>query len=403
MDRSVRCWDCHRLVEDPYMDSCPACNGLLEVTLDLEPAKELRPSDLNSRPLGVWRYQPFLPVDPSLAVSLQEGGTPLYRCLNLANDIGIRELNVKYEGANPTGSFKDRGMTVGITRAREIGADMVGCASTGNTSASLAAYAAKADMGCVVLLPEGKVALGKLAQAIFYGAKVVSIEGNFDDALGTVRDLAEQRFLYLLNSINPFRPEGQKSVLFEIMDQLYYDVPDRIVLPVGNAGNISAVHKALKELVEVGWIDEMPMLTGIQASGSMPLVEAFNRKAKDFNAEKKPETLATAIRIGNPVSGRKALDAIYSTGGHAIEVTDEEILASQMLLGRREGVGVEPASAASIAGLRKLLDEGIVDRDERVVCICTGNALKDPEVMISQCSPPVKSKATAEAVMRAIS
>lgn len=391
------------MVEDPYMDSCPACNGLLEVTLDLEPAKELRPSDLNSRPLGVWRYQPFLPVDPSLAVSLQEGGTPLYRCLNLANDIGIRELNVKYEGANPTGSFKDRGMTVGITRAREIGADMVGCASTGNTSASLAAYAAKADMGCVVLLPEGKVALGKLAQAIFYGAKVVSIEGNFDDALGTVRDLAEQRFLYLLNSINPFRPEGQKSVLFEIMDQLYYDVPDRIVLPVGNAGNISAVHKALKELVEVGWIDEMPMLTGIQASGSMPLVEAFNRKAKDFNAEKKPETLATAIRIGNPVSGRKALDAIYSTGGHAIEVTDEEILASQMLLGRREGVGVEPASAASIAGLRKLLDEGIVDRDERVVCICTGNALKDPEVMISQCSPPVKSKATAEAVMRAIS
>ncbi len=403
MERSVRCWDCHREIEDPYVDSCPSCNGLLEVKLDLEPVKELRPSDLSSRPLGVWRYQPFLPVDPSLAVSLQEGGTPLYRCLNLANDMGIRELNVKYEGANPTGSFKDRGMTVGITRAREIGAERVGCASTGNTSASLAAYAAKAGMGCVVLLPEGKVALGKLAQAIFYGAKVVSIEGNFDDALGTVRDLAEQRYLYLLNSINPFRPEGQKSVLFEIMDQLYYDVPDRIVLPVGNAGNISAVHKALKELVEVGWIDEMPMLTGIQASGSMPLVDAFNRKAKDFNAEKMPETVATAIRIGNPVSGRKALEAIYSTGGHATEVTDEEILAAQMLLGRREGVGVEPASAASIAGLKKLMDEGIVDRDERVVCICTGNALKDPEVMISQCHPPLKSKATAEAVMRAIS
>ncbi len=403
MNRSVRCWDCHRGIEDPYIDSCPSCNGLLEVTLDLEPVKELKPSDLHSRPLGVWRYQPFLPVDPSLAVSLQEGGTPLYRCMNLAKDMDIRELNVKYEGANPTGSFKDRGMTVGITRAREIGADMVGCASTGNTSASLAAYAAKAGMGCVVLLPEGKVALGKLAQAIFYGAKVVSIEGNFDEALGTVRDLAQQRYLYLLNSINPFRPEGQKSVLFEIMDQLYYDVPDRIVLPVGNAGNISAVHKALRELVEVGWIDEMPMLTGIQASGSMPLVDAFNRKAKEFNAEKLPETVATAIRIGNPVSGRKALDAIYSTGGHAIEVTDEEILAAQMLLGRREGVGVEPASAASIAGLRKLMDEGIADRDEKVVCICTGNALKDPEVMISQCSPPVKAKATAEAVMRAIS
>ncbi len=399
MERSIRCWDCGREVDDPYFDSCPSCNGLLEVVLDLEPVKELRPSDLASRPLGVWRYQPFLPVNPDLAVSLQEGGTPLYRCMNLAPELGVRELHVKYEGANPTGSFKDRGMTVGITRAREIGADMVGCASTGNTSASLAAYAAKAGMGCVVLLPEGKVALGKLAQAMFYGAKVVSIEGNFDDALRTVRELAEKRFLYLLNSINPFRPEGQKSVLFEIMDQLYYDVPDRIVLPVGNAGNISAVHKALKELVEVGWIERMPMLTGIQASGSMPLVEAFDRGSKDFTAESAPETLATAIRIGNPVSGRKALEAIYSTGGHALPVTDEEILAAQMELGRREGVGVEPASAASIAGLRRLIEEGIVDRDEKVVCICTGNALKDPEVMISQCDRPVKSRATAESVM----
>ncbi len=402
MQRRVRCWECHRVVEDPYLDACPSCNGLLEVSLDLEPVKEMAPSDLRSRPFGVWRYTPFLPVDPSMAVSLQEGGTPLYACGGIAADIGVRALSVKYEGANPTGSFKDRGMTVGITRAREIGADMVGCASTGNTSASLAAYAAKAGIGCLVLLPEGKVALGKLAQAIFYGAKVVSVEGNFDDALRTIREMAEQRILYLLNSINPFRPEGQKSVLLEIMDQLDYRLPDRIVLPVGNAGNISAVHKALKELVEVGWIDGMPMLTGVQASGSRPLVDSFQAGRRGFTPEPGPETVATAIRIGNPVSGRKALDAIYSTGGAAVDVSDEEILDAQLMLGRREGVGVEPASAASVAGLRKLIDEGVADRDEEVVCICTGNALKDPETMMSQCVRPYSARPEVSAVMEAI-
>lgn len=400
MNHRVVCWDCGTDIEDPYADTCYRCGGLLTVKMDLEPVKELKPADLASRPIGVWRYHPFLPIDVDKAVTLLEGGTPLYACHALEEDIGVKELYVKYEGANPTGSFKDRGMTVGVSRAVAIGAKVVGCASTGNTSASLAAYAAKAGLRCAVLLPSGKVALGKLAQAMFFGASVISIDGNFDDALRTVRDLADENYLYLLNSINPYRPEGQKSVLFEIMDQLAYDVPDRIILPVGNAANIWAVYKALTELQEVGWIDRVPMLTGVQADGSMPIVQSFQAGRIDFDPVGSPETVATAIRIGNPVSGRKALKAIYSTGGCAIGVTDEEILQAQRMLGRREGVGVEPASAASIAGLIKLRANGEVGRDERVVCICTGNALKDPDTIIKSCPPPLQSKADAAEIKR---
>jgi threonine synthase len=245
-------------------------------------------------------------------------------------------------------------------------------------------------MKCVVFLPSGKVAAGKLAQAMFFGAKVISVDGNFDDALEVARKLSEERMMYLLNSINPYRPEGQKSVLFEIMDQLSYDVPDRIILPVGNAGNISAVHKAVTELKEIGWIDKVPMLTGIQAEGAMPIAKAFASKRNDFDPELHPETVATAIRIGNPISGKKALKAIYDTGGYSTSVTDEEIIAAQKLLGRREGIGVEPASAASVAGAKKLREMGIIDKDERVVCICTGNALKDPDAIIASSEPPIK-------------
>jgi threonine synthase len=386
----IICWDCGRTIKDQYTDSCTHCGGLLTIKTDLEPLKSLRPRDLRRVPMGVWRYARFLPVDRMHKVSIQEGGTPLYKCASLGKEIGIGDLRVKYDGANPTGSFKDRGMTVGVSRAAEIGAKVVGCASTGNTSASLAAYAAKAGMKCIVFLPSGKVAAGKLAQAMFHGAKVVSVDGNFDDALEVARELARERALYLLNSINPYRPEGQKTVLFEIMDQLSYSVPDRIILPVGNAGNISAVHKALTELEEIGWIDRVPMLTGIQAEGSMPIVKAFNSKKEDFVPEGSPETIATAIRIGNPISGRKALKAIYDTGGYSVSVTDEEILAAQKLLGRREGIGVEPASAASIAGARKLRETGIIDKKERVVCICTGNVLKDPDTVIQSSEPPVR-------------
>ena len=399
----VICWDCGAEVDDPFVNTCPRCGGLLTVKMDLEPVKEMKPEDLRKEPIGVWRYAPFMPVDPAHKVSIQEGGTPLYPTRALGAEIGVENTFVKFEGLNPTGSFKDRGMTVGVSHANELGAKVVGCASTGNTSAALAAYAAKAGMKCAVFLPSGKVAMGKLAQALFFGAKVLSVDGNFDDALALARKMADERKLYLLNSINPYRPEGQKSVLFEIMDQLRYDVPDRIILPVGNAANIWAVYKAVTELQEVGWIDKVPMLTGIQAEGASPVARAFRQHAEDFIPEENPETVATAIRIGNPVSGRKALKAIYSTGGYSTTVTDEEIISAQQLLGRREGVCVEPASAASVAGLRKLRAEGIVDRDERVVCICTGNGLKDPDTIINNCEPSIKCGNSVADVERILS
>ncbi len=390
VSHKVLCWDCGAVVEDPFVSTCPKCNGLLTVKMDLEKVKEKKPEDLRKEPLGVWRYSDFLPVDSACKVSLQEGGTPLYKTDVLAEMTGVKNLFVKFEGLNPTGSFKDRGMTVGVTRAKELGVKVVGCASTGNTSASLAAYAAKAGLKCAVFLPSGKVAAGKLAQALFYGAKVLSIDGNFDDALALARKMAEEKKLYLLNSINPYRPEGQKSVLFEIMDQLDYKIPDRIVLPVGNAANIWAVYKALTELVEVGWIDRMPMLTGIQAAGSNPVTKAFSDSKQDFVPVENPETLATAIRIGNPVSGRKALAAMYNTGGYSTTVTDEEIIEAQKLTARKEGIFVEPASAASVAGIIKLRALGIIDKDETVVAICTGNGLKDPETAVKYSEPPRK-------------
>ena len=260
-EHKVVCWDCGADVTDPFVNTCPRCGGLLTVKMELEKVKEMKPQDLRKTPLGVWRYAPSMPVDAANKVSIQEGGTPLYPVRALGAEVGVPNSFVKFEGLNPTGSFKDRGMTMGVSHARELGAKVVGCASTGNTSASLAAYAAKAGMKCAVFLPSGKVAMGKLAQALFFGAKVLSVDGNFDDALALARKMADERKLYLLNSINPYRPEGQKSVLFEIMDQLEYNVPDRIILPVGNAANIRAVYKAVSELKEVGWIDKVPMLT----------------------------------------------------------------------------------------------------------------------------------------------
>lgn len=382
MPYEIRCWECGVAIEDPYADSCSRCGGLLDIRIDLSSLKGTEPYHLRRKPLGVWRYAEFLPVAENKAITLKEGGTPLYDCRNLAQIVGINRLFVKYEGANPTGSFKDRGMTVGVTRAMEIGAKIVGCASTGNTSASLAAYAAKAGLDCVVILPAGKVAAGKLAQAIFYGAKVISIDGSFDDALQIARTLAAEGHIYLLNSINPFRPEGQKTVAYEIIDQLDFQVPDRIILPVGNAGNIWSVYKALDELYSIGLIDRLPKLVGVQASGAKPIVNAFREGRDDFKAVEHPETIATAIRIGNPVSGKKALKAIYETGGCAIEVTDEEILDAQRILGRAEGIGVEPASAASIAGLFKMAHLREIGKDETVVCICTGNVLKDPDTIM---------------------
>ena len=382
----IRCISCGREYDlEEIIYTCRECGSVLEVECDVEVSRDV----FRGRRQNMWRYREFMPVDPSRIVSLDEGGTPFVRCDTIGSELGI-ELYVKVEGSNPTGSFKDRGMSVGITKALELGVDTVGCASTGNTSASLAAYAARAGLGCIVLLPSGKVALGKLAQAMFHGARVLSVRGNFDEALEAVTELALMGELYLLNSVNPFRLEGQKSIGFEIVDDLGWESPDRIILPVGNAGNISAIWKGISEFYRAGFIDERPMMTGIQAEGASPVVEAFRKGRTEIEPVRDPETVATAIRIGAPVSYLKALRAIYESDGYAESVTDEEILSAQKLLARREGIGVEPASAASIAGLIKLVDEGVVDRGERVVCVVTGHVLKDPDTAIKASTEPVE-------------
>lgn len=376
--------------------TCKKCEGLLDVVYDYSKID----FDLNNQPLMVWKYKKLLPVeiDP---ITLQEGGTPLYKCNRLAEWIGIKELYVKHEGMNPTGSFKDRGMTVGVTKALELNKKVVACASTGNTSASLAIYGAKAGIPVVVLLPYGKVALGKVAQALMHGAKVLGIKGNFDSALALVRDLCDIEGFYLLNSINPYRLEGQKTIGFEIFDKLRKS-PDRLVLPVGNAGNISAIYKGFKEFMEFDIIDSVPKMTGIQAQGSCPIVKAFKENKKNIVPESNPDTIATAIRIGDPVNAVKALNAIYESNGIAETVSDQEIIEAQKNLAKLEGIGVEPASASSVAGLRKLVELGEVDRDELVVCVTTGHLLKDPEEVLKVCESPIEVEANIEEVIKVV-
>ena len=384
---------------DEILYNCTKCGHLLTVKYSLDTINVTRAA-WDKRPISVWRYKELLPVHGE-PVTLQEGGTPLYHLKRLGEEMGIPHLYAKHEGMNPSGSFKDRGMTVGVSMALQLGKKSVACASTGNTSASLAVYAAKAGIPAVVLLPAGKVAVGKIAQALMHGAKVISIRGNFDRALEMVHDLCLTHGLYLLNSINPYRLEGQKTIGFEVVDQLGY-VPDRFVLPVGNAGNISAVYKGLLELQDLGFIDRLPMMTGIQAQGSSPLVRAMRENLPEVVPEQQPETIATAIRIGAPVNAEKALTAIRKTGGLAESVTDEEILRMQRDLARKEGVGVEPASAASVAGIRKLAENGMIDRNERIVCVVTGHLLKDPETVIKQCEPPTEIDADLPSLLSAL-
>lgn len=374
------------------------CGGLLEVRLELGEV-EMDKEKLRKREFNLWRYIELMPVSGEVgAVSLKEGGTPLYRAEKLASSLGLRELYIKNEGANPTGSFKDRGMSIGVTKALEIGARAVGCASTGNTSASLAAYSARAGLECYVLLPRGNIAMGKLAQAVLHGAKVIGIKDNFDVALRLAREASERFDIYLLNSINPWRLEGQKSEGFEIADQLDFDPPDRVVLPVGNCGNISAIWKGLKEFRELGLIDELPKMTGVQAEGASPVVEAIKEGREIVERVEHPDTIATAIRIGAPVNAPKALRAIRESGGTAIAVSDEEIIEGQKLLARKLGVGVEPASASSIAGLKRLLETGEVNKDERIVCVTTGHALKDPDIIFERYEKPMEIEASIKAL-----
>ncbi|MCP1715759.1 threonine synthase [Methanocalculus alkaliphilus] len=394
------CIHCHtHYPPDAIIYTCSACGHLLTVEYDID-SISVSHSDLLSRPLSVWRYRELLPVNIP-PVTLQEGGTPLYHLKRIGEEIGLKNLYAKHEGMNPTGSFKDRGMTLGVSMAIQLNMKMVACASTGNTSASLAAYAARAGIPSVVLLPSGKVAIGKVAQALMHGARVISINGNFDRALEMVHELCISHGIYLLNSVNPYRLEGQKTIGYEVIDQLGY-LPDRIVLPVGNAGNISAVYKGLTEWRDLGWIDTIPKMTGIQAAGSAPVVRAIQGDLPSVVPDASPETIATAIRIGAPVNGEKALIAIRKTGGIAESVTDEEILSMQRDLARLEGIGVEPASAASVAGIRKLREMGMIDSDEEIVCVVTGHLLKDPQTVIAQCSPPIEIDATLPALLSAL-
>jgi threonine synthase len=327
---------------------------------------------LQPRPHLVERYRAFLPVtDATPVVSLGEGSTPLIPARRLGASIGVPNLHVKFEGMNPTGSFKDRGMVMAVAKALEEGAQSVICASTGNTSASAAAYAAAAGLECVVVLPAGKIAVGKLLQALVFGARVISVSGNFDDALRVVRALSEQdeHPITLVNSLNPYRLEGQKTAAFEVCDDLGR-APDILAIPVGNAGNISAYWKGFTEYRAAGAVDGTPRMWGFQAAGAAPLVVG--------HPIEHPETIATAIRIGNPASWDLAIGARDESGGRIDAVTDAQILHAYRELTRLEGVFCEPSSAASVAGVIAAAEAGQVDRDALVVCVLTGNGLKDP-------------------------
>ncbi|WP_330630210.1 threonine synthase [Halocatena halophila] len=350
---------------------------------------------------GVWRYAEALPFDSG--VSIPEGDTPLYHVPRLEDEIGVQNLRIKHEGMNPTGSFKDRGMTVGVGVAQRLGVDRLVCASTGNTSAALAAYGGRAGLETLVLLPAGKVAAGKVAQASLHGARILEVDGNFDDCLDIVRELADRGEAYLLNSLNPFRLEGQKTIGFEILERFYADegrFPDRIVLPVGNAGNTAALYKAFRELVAAGELDadSVPKLTGVQAEGAAPMVEAIKTDSDTVTRWESVETRATAIRIGNPVNAPKALPGIRETGGTAVAVSDEQITDAQRSLAQ-EGIGVEPASAASVAGLRQLRADGVVESEEDVVCLTTGHLLKDPDAAATAGNDPEPVANDADAVL----
>ncbi len=386
------CPDCdHELLETDPAVRCPACGGLLEI--------QHRPPELaggilrtlwqtrcctraDSVASGVWRYQEVvMPTAGEAIVSHPEGNTPLLVRESLSAWAGVRELGFKHEGHNPTGSFKDRGMTVAVTQARRIGATAVACASTGNTAASLAAYAAQAGLPALVLVPAGQVAAGKLAQSIAYGARVLEVAGDFDDCLRIAEELGRHHGVYLVNSINPFRLEGQKTIILELLQQLDWDPPEWLVVPAGNLGNTAAFGKALEEARAWGLIDRLPRVVAVQASGAAPFARSF---AAGF-ASREPvvaQTVATAIRIGDPASWDRAVRTIRATDGLVRSVTDAEILEAKMRIDAA-GIGCEPASAATLAAIRQLASEGVIVPGDRVVAVLTGHLLKDPGAIMA--------------------
>ncbi|MGG4439157.1 threonine synthase [Brevibacillus fortis] len=340
------------------------------------------------------RYREFLPItEKTPLISLHEGNTPLIHAPNLSKQFGV-ELYVKYEGLNPTGSFKDRGMVMAVAKAVEEGSNTIMCASTGNTSAAAAAYAARSGLRCIVLIPNGNIALGKLAQAIAYGAEVIAIDGNFDEALDIVREITAKEPITLVNSVNPYRIEGQKTGAFEVCDALS-DAPEILAIPVGNAGNITAYWKGFEEYFAAKKSSRLPKMYGFQAAGAAPLVHG--------EPVANPETIATAIRIGNPASKDGALNAISKSSGLVDSVTDEEILHAYHLLAKSEGVFCEPASAASLAGIIKLHEAGRLQPGSQIVCVLTGNGLKDPNIALKLVGEEPRSvPATHEAVMELV-
>jgi len=364
--------------------NCPKCGGLLETQYDttcIDAAilkRTFRERRMSNEPLeqsGVWRYRELFPFldDYAHVVTLREGNTPLLQSTRAAAYGNLKNIAFKHQGFNPTGSFKDNGMTAGVAQARRLGMERVACVSTGNTSASMAAYASAGGLEPLIFIPNGNISYGKLAQALEYGAKTFQVDANFDQILALVRILTERLGIYLLNSINPFRIEGQKSIVIEMMDQRDWKVPDWIVLPGGNLGNVSAFGKGLRELHALGFIDRLPRLAVIQAAGASPFYEYMKDKT-NFIPQHHPETLATAIKIGDPVSWPKAQFEIETTNGLVESVTEQEIADAKAIIGQ-SGIGCEPASAATLAGIRKLK----LDREADVVAILTGNVLKDPD------------------------
>lgn len=391
------------------------CGNLLDVVHDLEELKkqfslspsffEERQRTINNQPSGgVWRFKELvLPeIREREIVSKQEGNTRLYRNKKLSKWLSVENLFLKHEGENPTGSFKDRGMTVAVTQANALNVTAVMCASTGNTSASLAAYASEAEMTGFVLIPKGNVAVGKISQALAYGAKTLVVNGDFDACMTLIRDAQEKLNAYPLNSINPFRLEGQKTIIWETLIQLHWKVPDWFIFPGGNLGNTSAFGKALHEFHQLGFIDKMPRFAVIQAQGASPFYEAFKNRFKEMIPQK-AETIATAIRIGNPVNYSKAVRSLQWTNGVVESVSDEEILEAKAHVDAA-GIGAEPSSCATVAGIRKLVENGTLKHNETVVGILTGNLLKDPQTIVDYhlknhrplANPPVEIEATID-------
>jgi threonine synthase len=393
---------------DPH-PRCPNCRGLLEIR---QRDPDVRGDALRARfdarwaerrgpfASGVWRYSEIvMPGAGDHILSYPEGNTPLITSARVAAWVGARELLLKHEGQNPTGSFKDRGMTVGVTQARRIRAPAVACASTGNTAASLAAYAGLAGLRALVLVPKGQVALGKLAQALAYGARTLLVRGNFDTCLELADAASERLGVYLLNSLNPFRLEGQKTIVLELLQQLAWEAPDWIVVPAGNLGNTAAFGKALAEARRWGIVERVPRLAAIQAEGAAPFAKSF-REGFAQRHRVEPHTVATAINIGNPASFERAVRAIRDTSGVVTTVSDGEILEAKTVVDAA-GIGCEPASAAAVAGARRLVREGTIRPTQRVVAVLTGHVLKDPG-SVTHANQPVEIDPRLEEVEKAM-